>query len=95
MVYRLVVSDFWTPLYVSSHHSIVFVCHDLVLRTQVFSILFIPVYLSVSQGYGFQPSYDGDELSKTVVHLHRSTKYKFRVRERCSVAESIVIHLLN
>ncbi|XP_067102005.1 fibronectin type-III domain-containing protein 3A isoform X1 [Osmerus mordax] len=30
-------------------------------------------------GYGFQPSYDGDELSKTVVHLHRSTKYKFRV----------------
>uniref|UniRef100_A0A8D3C1M4 Fibronectin type-III domain-containing protein 3A n=1 Tax=Scophthalmus maximus TaxID=52904 RepID=A0A8D3C1M4_SCOMX len=30
-------------------------------------------------GYGFQPSYDGDELSCTVRNLHRSTKYKFRV----------------
>ncbi|KAM9820467.1 LOW QUALITY PROTEIN: fibronectin type-III domain-containing protein 3A [Neosynchiropus ocellatus] len=30
-------------------------------------------------GYGFQPSYDGDELSCTVRDLHRSTKYKFRV----------------
>ncbi|KAK5905017.1 hypothetical protein CesoFtcFv8_006527 [Champsocephalus esox] len=30
-------------------------------------------------GYGFQPSYDGDELSCTVKNLHRSTKYKFRV----------------
>uniref|UniRef100_A0AAR2L454 Fibronectin type-III domain-containing protein 3A n=1 Tax=Pygocentrus nattereri TaxID=42514 RepID=A0AAR2L454_PYGNA len=30
-------------------------------------------------GYGFQPSYDGDEVSCTVRNLHRSTKYKFRV----------------
>ncbi|XP_029026502.1 fibronectin type-III domain-containing protein 3A isoform X2 [Betta splendens] len=30
-------------------------------------------------GYGFQPSYDGDELSCTVKSLHRSTKYRFRV----------------
>ncbi|KAI3354066.1 hypothetical protein L3Q82_018624 [Scortum barcoo] len=30
-------------------------------------------------GYGFQPSYDGDELSCTIRSLHRSTKYKFRV----------------
>ncbi|XP_051934324.1 fibronectin type-III domain-containing protein 3A isoform X4 [Hippocampus zosterae] len=30
-------------------------------------------------GYGFQPSYDGDELSCCVRNLHRSTKYKFRV----------------
>ncbi|KAF3847448.1 hypothetical protein F7725_020476 [Dissostichus mawsoni] len=30
-------------------------------------------------GYGFQPSYDGDELSCTVKNLHRSTKYKFRL----------------
>ncbi|XP_076138396.1 fibronectin type-III domain-containing protein 3A isoform X2 [Alosa pseudoharengus] len=30
-------------------------------------------------GYGFQPSYDGDELSCTVRNLHRSTTYKFRV----------------
>ncbi|KAK7882929.1 hypothetical protein WMY93_029103 [Mugilogobius chulae] len=30
-------------------------------------------------GYGFQPSYDGDELMCTVRNLHRSTKYKFRV----------------
>lgn len=30
-------------------------------------------------GYGFQPSYDGEELSCTVKNLHRSTKYKFRV----------------
>uniref|UniRef100_A0A8B9HBJ3 Fibronectin type-III domain-containing protein 3A n=1 Tax=Astyanax mexicanus TaxID=7994 RepID=A0A8B9HBJ3_ASTMX len=30
-------------------------------------------------GYGFQPSFDGDELSCTVRNLHRSTKYKFRV----------------
>ncbi|XP_028320265.1 fibronectin type-III domain-containing protein 3A isoform X2 [Gouania willdenowi] len=30
-------------------------------------------------GYGFQPSYDGDELTFTVRSLHRSTKYKFRV----------------
>ncbi|KAG9348410.1 hypothetical protein JZ751_002145 [Albula glossodonta] len=30
-------------------------------------------------GYGFQPRYDGDELSCTIKNLHRSTKYKFRV----------------
>ncbi|XP_034024342.1 LOW QUALITY PROTEIN: fibronectin type-III domain-containing protein 3A [Thalassophryne amazonica] len=30
-------------------------------------------------GYGFQTSYDGEELSCTVRNLHRSTKYKFRV----------------
>uniref|UniRef100_A0A8C8A3N0 Fibronectin type-III domain-containing protein 3A n=1 Tax=Oryzias sinensis TaxID=183150 RepID=A0A8C8A3N0_9TELE len=30
-------------------------------------------------GYGFQRSYDGEELSHTVRNLHRSTKYKFRV----------------
>nr|XP_046245650.1 fibronectin type-III domain-containing protein 3A isoform X1 [Scatophagus argus]XP_046245651.1 fibronectin type-III domain-containing protein 3A isoform X1 [Scatophagus argus] len=30
-------------------------------------------------GYGFQPSYDGEELSCTVRNLHRSTKYRFRV----------------
>nr|XP_061797560.1 fibronectin type-III domain-containing protein 3A-like [Nerophis lumbriciformis] len=30
-------------------------------------------------GYGFQPSYDGEDLSCTVRNLHRSTKYKFRV----------------
>ncbi|KAJ3590594.1 hypothetical protein NHX12_008544 [Muraenolepis orangiensis] len=30
-------------------------------------------------GYGFQPSYDGEDLSCTVKNLHRSTKYKFRV----------------
>ncbi|XP_061536787.1 LOW QUALITY PROTEIN: fibronectin type-III domain-containing protein 3A [Phycodurus eques] len=30
-------------------------------------------------GYGFQPTYDGDQLSCTVRNLHRSTKYKFRV----------------
>ncbi|KAM3874865.1 fibronectin type-III domain-containing protein 3A [Diretmus argenteus] len=30
-------------------------------------------------GYGFQPCYDGEELSCTVRNLHRSTKYKFRV----------------
>uniref|UniRef100_A0A673AMJ5 Fibronectin type-III domain-containing protein 3A n=1 Tax=Sphaeramia orbicularis TaxID=375764 RepID=A0A673AMJ5_9TELE len=30
-------------------------------------------------GYGFQPSYDGDELTCTIKNLHRSTKYKFRV----------------
>ncbi len=34
----------------------------------------------VSQGYGFQASYDGDELSHTVRNLHRSTTYRFRVR---------------
>ncbi|XP_035390030.1 fibronectin type-III domain-containing protein 3A isoform X2 [Electrophorus electricus] len=32
-----------------------------------------------SSGYGFQPSYDGDEMSCTVRNLHRSTKYRFRV----------------
>ena len=31
------------------------------------------------QGYGFQPSYDGEDLSCTVKNLHRSTNYKFRV----------------
>uniref|UniRef100_A0AAX7TQ76 Fibronectin type-III domain-containing protein 3A n=1 Tax=Astatotilapia calliptera TaxID=8154 RepID=A0AAX7TQ76_ASTCA len=30
-------------------------------------------------GYGFQTSYNGDELSSTIRNLHRSTKYKFRV----------------
>ncbi|KAJ8368605.1 hypothetical protein SKAU_G00086330 [Synaphobranchus kaupii] len=30
-------------------------------------------------GYGFQPRYDGDELSCTIKSLHRSTKYKLRV----------------
>ncbi|XP_036392400.1 fibronectin type-III domain-containing protein 3a-like isoform X2 [Megalops cyprinoides] len=30
-------------------------------------------------GYGFQPRYDGDEVSCTIRNLHRSTKYKFRV----------------
>ncbi|XP_058269297.1 fibronectin type-III domain-containing protein 3a isoform X1 [Hemibagrus wyckioides] len=30
-------------------------------------------------GYGFQVSYNGDDLSCTVRNLHRSTKYKFRV----------------
>ncbi|CAK6957957.1 fibronectin type-III domain-containing protein 3A isoform X1 [Scomber scombrus] len=30
-------------------------------------------------GYGFQPSYDGDDLTCTIRNLHRSTKYKFRV----------------
>lgn len=30
-------------------------------------------------GYGFQPSYDGDELTHTVRNLHRSTTYRFRV----------------
>ncbi|XP_061683033.1 fibronectin type-III domain-containing protein 3A isoform X2 [Syngnathoides biaculeatus] len=30
-------------------------------------------------GYGFQPSYDGDQLNCMVRNLHRSTKYKFRV----------------
>ncbi|KAJ8391437.1 hypothetical protein AAFF_G00089110 [Aldrovandia affinis] len=30
-------------------------------------------------GYGFQPRYDGDELSCTIKNLHCSTKYKFRV----------------
>ncbi|XP_077578589.1 fibronectin type-III domain-containing protein 3A isoform X2 [Stigmatopora nigra] len=30
-------------------------------------------------GYGFQPSYNGEELSFTVQNLHRSTKYRFRV----------------
>ncbi|XP_056467331.1 fibronectin type-III domain-containing protein 3A isoform X3 [Gadus chalcogrammus] len=30
-------------------------------------------------GYGFQPSYDGEDLSCTVKNLHRSTNYKFRV----------------
>ncbi|KAJ8280661.1 hypothetical protein GJAV_G00057470 [Gymnothorax javanicus] len=30
-------------------------------------------------GYGFQPRYDGEELSCTVKSLHRSTKYRFRV----------------
>ncbi|XP_026119044.1 fibronectin type-III domain-containing protein 3a isoform X1 [Carassius auratus] len=30
-------------------------------------------------GYGFQASYDGDELSHTVRNLHRSTTYRFRV----------------
>ncbi|XP_068172930.1 fibronectin type-III domain-containing protein 3A isoform X2 [Antennarius striatus] len=30
-------------------------------------------------GYGFQPSYDGEELSCNVRNLHRNTKYKFRV----------------
>ncbi|XP_062872362.1 fibronectin type-III domain-containing protein 3a isoform X2 [Trichomycterus rosablanca] len=30
-------------------------------------------------GYGFQPSYDGNELTHTVRNLQRSTKYKFRV----------------
>ncbi|XP_073780334.1 fibronectin type-III domain-containing protein 3A isoform X3 [Danio rerio] len=30
-------------------------------------------------GYGFQASYDGEELSHTVRNLHRSTTYRFRV----------------
>ncbi|XP_056612182.1 fibronectin type-III domain-containing protein 3A isoform X3 [Triplophysa dalaica] len=30
-------------------------------------------------GYGFQPSYDGDELTHTVRNLHRSTTFRFRV----------------
>uniref|UniRef100_A0A8C1MVJ4 Fibronectin type-III domain-containing protein 3A n=1 Tax=Cyprinus carpio TaxID=7962 RepID=A0A8C1MVJ4_CYPCA len=30
-------------------------------------------------GYGFQASYDGDDLSHTVRNLHRSTTYRFRV----------------
>ncbi|KAI1903821.1 hypothetical protein AGOR_G00031150 [Albula goreensis] len=30
-------------------------------------------------GYGFQPRYDGEELSCTVKNLRRSTKYRFRV----------------
>ncbi|KAM9317891.1 fibronectin type-III domain-containing protein 3A [Pholidichthys leucotaenia] len=30
-------------------------------------------------GYGFQPSYNGEELSCTVRNLQRRTKYKFRV----------------
>ncbi|MEQ2184586.1 hypothetical protein GOODEAATRI_009503 [Goodea atripinnis] len=36
-------------------------------------------------GYGFQPSYDGDELSHTARNLRRSTKYKFRVSKLCEV----------
>lgn len=32
------------------------------------------------QGYGFQPQYNGDELSCTLRNLKRSTSYKFRVR---------------
>lgn len=31
------------------------------------------------QGYGFQPQYNGDELSCTLRNLRRSTSYKFRV----------------
>lgn len=46
----------------------------------LFYLPFVPSF--ASQGYGFQPSYDGEELSCTVKNLHRSTKYKFRVRER-------------
>ncbi|KAG7279062.1 hypothetical protein CRUP_031698 [Coryphaenoides rupestris] len=39
-------------------------------------------------GYGFQPSYDGEELSCTVKNLHRSTNYKFRGKSNPShVAE--------
>ncbi|KAG9332986.1 hypothetical protein JZ751_013941 [Albula glossodonta] len=46
-------------------------------------------------GYGFQPRYDGEELSCTVKNLRRSTKYRFRVRKpalssapsECSVSE--------
>ncbi|KAJ8256673.1 hypothetical protein COCON_G00188250 [Conger conger] len=30
-------------------------------------------------GYGFQPRYDGEELSCTVKGLHRSTRHRFRV----------------
>ncbi|KAI2656033.1 Fibronectin type-III domain-containing protein 3a [Labeo rohita] len=30
-------------------------------------------------GYGFQASFDGDDLSHTVRNLHRSTTYRFRV----------------
>lgn len=44
-----------------------------------------PLSYLASQGYGFQPSYDGDELSCTVKNLHKSTKYKFRVRKICVV----------
>lgn len=32
-----------------------------------------------SQGYGFQPQYNGDELSCTLRNLRRSMSYKFRV----------------
>ena len=39
-----------------------------------FVLLFHP-----SQGYGFQPQYNGDELSCTLRNLRRSTAYKFRV----------------
>lgn len=41
--------------------------------------IFYSLEMDEDEGYGFQPSYDGDELSCTVKNLHRSTKYKFRV----------------
>ena len=65
------------------------------LLTWLFS--FSHCRLSVSQGYGFQPSYDGDELSCTVRSLHRSTKFKFRVRkQRWDVLQSkLLIHGFN
>ncbi|XP_045070494.1 fibronectin type-III domain-containing protein 3A isoform X2 [Coregonus clupeaformis] len=41
--------------------------------------IFYSLEMDEDEGYGFQPSYDGDELSCTVKNLLRSTKYKFRV----------------
>uniref|UniRef100_A0A8C7MJH8 Fibronectin type-III domain-containing protein 3A n=1 Tax=Oncorhynchus kisutch TaxID=8019 RepID=A0A8C7MJH8_ONCKI len=41
--------------------------------------IFYSLEMDEDEGYGFQPSYDGDELSCTVKNLHRSTNYKFRV----------------
>lgn len=58
------------------------------LLTWLFSFSFC--HLCLSQGYGFQPSYDGDELSCTIRNLHRSTKYKFRVRKPCLQSKLVI-----
>ncbi|KAL0972653.1 hypothetical protein UPYG_G00192450, partial [Umbra pygmaea] len=41
--------------------------------------IYYTLEIDEDEGYGFQPRYDGDELTCTVKNLHRSTKYKFRV----------------
>lgn len=67
----LCLTTFFPELHLSSSESSL---------TLLFSLPVDLLFLLL-QGYGFQPSYDGDELTCTIRNLHRSTKYKFRVRK--------------
>lgn len=83
------------PFLPSSHFLLKFFSSSCALRQWLsgplhfYSLIYLLfVVCLASQGYGFQPSYDGDELTCTIKNLHKSTKYKFRVREHHIVLQS-------